>query len=97
MRAESYGWDRPNPKIRVMVPGRPLYVHKAQGGGIWVGESFVPRGHAVPAELLAELGAERVKLMHFVRELDHAPIEGVTPSVPAEPVDSAPIHRKHRR
>lgn len=99
MRAESYGWERKNK--RAIEPGRPLYVHKAtNGGGIYVGETHVPRGHLLPAELAAELGAERVKLMFWVRELDHAPLEGITPleQMPgAAPRTEHAKHKHHRR
>jgi hypothetical protein len=98
VKPESWGWDRPNPRKRVLDPSRPLYVYKAQQGGIYVGEAFVPRGHRLPAELAAELGGERVKLMYLVRELDHAPIEGLTPpdQLP-DAAQPAPAPRKDQR
>lgn len=83
--AESYGWRKPNPKARAYDPTKPLYVWKAPGG-IWIGDEFVKRGDAVPAHLLRELGGERVKLMHWVRELDHVPVPGVEPAETPAPV-----------
>jgi hypothetical protein len=66
-----------SPKLqRVFDPKRPLYAWRDL---TFPGGATVKRGELVAVELLALLKPEVVKQMHWVRQLDHLPIAGVTP------------------